>query len=338
MGQKISKPDAILLQPSMEGDLDKVKDIVGSQITPSMTAQSIVNATDAAGNSAIHGAVFSGHMHVVKFLVEACSADTSQKNDLGCSPLWLAAGYGHEDILQYLVQIIFTDPDEDKQRELLNSPNSTGDTPLIAAASRGHANIIQLLLVAASSRFNEKESFAMQMLMHKNKGGDSALSVAVGAGNESALKVLIEWDYKNKEEDKVINCKNQKGLTPLLIACERGDSNLAFVLIENGALPLCDANGSSPLSVAAFCGCEDVVRQLLQLSMGKELLNSPDTKGRGCTPLWLASRTGNHKIVNILLEAGADPNIPNDDGITPMGAAEKYKKQEVIDALTNFKQ
>lgn len=352
MGQRASKPEAQLLQPSMEGDLAKVKDIIGSKITPSNRAESIANASDSAGNSAIHGAVFSGHMHVVKFLVESCSADTGLTNNLGCSPLWLAAGYGHEDIVQYLIQSrTFTNFDDDvsinNQKDFLNAQNSTGDTPLIAAASRGHATIIQMLLDAAitcTCAGDDESSFAMCMLKHKNKGGDSALSVAVDGDKEAVLRVLMGWadddDSKNKEEDRLINNKNEKGLTPLLIACERGNANLACILIENGALPICDANGSSPLSVAAFCGCEDVVTELLRLPFGQDLLNSSsdDTKGRGCTPLWLASRTGSHKIVKILLEAGADPDTPNVDGITPIEAAEKYKKQEVLDVLTAFKQ
>ena len=67
--------------------------------------------------------------------------------------------------------------------------------------------------------------------------------------------------------------------------------------------------------------------------MGRELLNVLDNNE--CTPLWLAARTGNGKMVKVLLDAGADPSIKNKDGLSPEEAAVKFKKQNVLDAFEN---
>eukprot|EP00978_Attheya_sp_CCMP212_P035759 scaffold157549_cov40-Attheya_sp.AAC.1 len=127
----------------------------------------------------------------------------------------------------------------------------------------------------------------------------------------------------------MLNVKNQKGLTPLLVACERNHASIAKTLIDRGALPLTDKDQKSPLAVASFCGCEDVVSTLLELDFGKELLDVPD--GTGATPLWLAARTGNAKMVRLLLDAGANATLPNQQGLSPEEAATKYKKTAVMD-------
>ena len=74
MGQRFSKEAATLLAPSMEGNLDEVKRLVGKQIATTVTKsghdtdalllKACVNLTDDAGNCAMHGAVFSGHLDI----------------------------------------------------------------------------------------------------------------------------------------------------------------------------------------------------------------------------------------------------------------------------------
>lgn len=73
----------------MQGNLDEVKRLVGICIANRDDGENdnYVNRTDASGNAAIHGAVFGGHLEVLKFLVETCGANLTIKNGLGCSPL-----------------------------------------------------------------------------------------------------------------------------------------------------------------------------------------------------------------------------------------------------------
>ena len=75
---------APLLEPAMSGDLSKVKELIGMQISPSVSAKEVVDVQDSSGNAAIHGAVYANHLEIVKFLVDECNADYQCSNGLGC--------------------------------------------------------------------------------------------------------------------------------------------------------------------------------------------------------------------------------------------------------------
>lgn len=370
MGQLFSSAEiteAPLLKPAMEGNIDETKRLVGAFIASDIKSSSSTkndgtkatvhpvlveysNKTDQEGNAAIHGATFAGHLDVVTFLVEMCGASVILKNNLGCSPIWLAAGYDRVEVLRYLIGRVRLNgrdgsegsnsedrdnPDDatglntSLEREALLAENNTGDTPLLAAASRGNEASCGILLESA----REMGISTPDMVRKANRGGDTPLAVAVGAGHSvSLVNLLLDQDSTESDTDMepTLNRKNGSGLTPLLVACERNHAEIARVLVDRGALPTCDKNGASPLAVAAFCGCYDVAKELLTLPFGIDLLNVPDEAG-GCTPLWLAARTGNAKMVRLLLDAGADRTIPNREELTPEQAADKYKKQAVMD-------
>jgi ankyrin repeat protein len=63
------------------------------------------------------------------------------------------------------------------------------------------------------------------------------------------------------------------------------------------------------------------------------LLNKSDDAGS--TPLWLACRTGNLKMVELLIEAGADETIADNEGLAPKDVASKYKKVKVDEYFQN---
>ena len=71
-----------------------------------------------------------------------------------------------------------------------------------------------------------------------------------------------------------------------------------------------DANGASPLAIAAFCGHYEMVALLLT-APGIELECKDSTQA---TPLWLAAANGKDETVQILIEAGADQAVRNADG------------------------
>ena len=343
MGQSISRSggagSAALLQACISGDMEEVKRQVGRHIASDKCslADFVNKPCDSQGNAAVHGCAFGGHQDILQFLVEDCGADAlSARNDLGCSALWLAAGYNNVEVLKYLlgriaaVSCLVLSP-----AEIVMGENCTGDTPLLAAASRGHVEVCRLLLEAVEKHSGGSGSAAAaDAIRRTNNSGDTPLAVAVGAGHgDELLDLLLEYDATNSSssDNRALNMRNRNGLTPLLVACERNSAAIALKLIEAGALPLRDSNGACPLAVASFCGCDDVVEALLSIDdFGKQLLNDQDEAG-GCTPLWLAARTGNAKMVRLLLDAGADATIKNSDGLTPEEAAIKYDKKKVME-------
>lgn len=356
-GSENSGLNPALVELSIKGDLAAIKELVGKYIGENKNDdgknnsdyRAFVDATDSQGNAAVHGAAFAGHLDTLKFLIETCGATTTLKNTLGCTPLWLAAGYGHKPVLEYLLSVPSNDNDgtnsKDSRIKVIEHLNSSSDSPLLAASSRGHTEICQILLEHAENTSDNNDQGDVKDLLNTcNKGGDSPLGVAVGAGHETTVDLLLKWEEKyngknnsNVEEDGEVhpmnmNRKNGKGLTPFLTACERNHDKIVVKLLENGASSVNDKDGNSPLAVASFCGCEDVAEQLLKVEFGKSLLNVTN-ETTGNTPLWLAARTGNAKMVNILLSHGADDTIANNQNQTPLEAAIQFKKQKVIDIL-----
>jgi len=321
--------EATLLQPAIAGDLDKIKKEIGeflatySTSTDSSTAPSyesklhtFVNQQDGEGNNAIHGAVFADHTNIVKYLTESCGASLETQNNLGCSPLWLAAGYNRSDILEYIINNI-----EDPKKSILDT-NNTGDTPLIAAASKGNLDTCQILL-----KESEKYGIVKEIMSASNHNGDTPLKVAVALqqqSNENLVELLLNY----ADEDS-LNTVNNKGLTPLLVACERDNKKVVQDLLNHPKINvnISDSSGSSPAAVASFCGSKDALEILLLKN--QELLEKPNSNG--CTPLWLAARSGRPEVVVILLKAGADPNHKNNDGLSPIDVARKHKRVKVLE-------
>ena len=95
----------------------------------------------------------------------------------------------------------------------------------------------------------------------------------------------------------------------------------------------CDSKARSPLAVASFCGCKDVVEYLLSNPTSAALINEVDENG--CTPLWLAARTGDLAMVKLLIDAGADATIKNSEGLSPEEVAVKFKKEKVEQYFAN---
>lgn len=339
-----------------DGDLDRVQQMIGQYIAASSSSylsssthevvdqnlRDFVNRKDKDGNTAVMYAIVSGHLEIVKFITQSCGGDISIQNRQQFSPIWLAAGYGHVSILKYLICQLSESQDQDGKIESnsatlwnqLMMTNNTGDTPFTAAVSRNHYDVCVELLKRAKeqdmgSNDRRQMSAVKELLWHKNKSGDSPLSVAVSCGHGGRLLDLLldteECIDIHHDEIRPLNTRNSKGLTPFLVACERNFDFIVKKLIEKGSSFVNDErDGRSPLALASFCGCKDVVELLLSNESGIKLLNKQDQ--HGCTPVWLAARTGNKAIFKILVSAGADTKIRNRAGLDVYDVATKYKK------------
>ncbi|CAB0041455.1 unnamed protein product [Trichogramma brassicae] len=107
-------------------------------------------------------------------------------------------------------------------------------------------------------------------------------------------------------------------LAPPLHLALRGDHwSTAELLLRSGADPnSCDTDGWTVLHslqneemaemLFEFC---DKIEKPVQVDAHNELID---------TPLCLAVRSVNEKFIELLLKRGADPNLPNEDGSTPL--------------------
>ena len=107
-----------------------------------------------------------------------------------------------------------------------------------------------------------------------------------------------------KAHPTIIDARNGKGDTGLIIAIGRSDPNWTGFLLNKGADPnLPGANGDTPLIAAAKVGFEDAATWLLSLGAKVD-----GTNKMGETALIIAVQQRDATMVRLLLNAGADPD------------------------------
>lgn len=158
----------------------------------------------------------------------------------------------------------------------VNIASPEGETPLMTAARVGNVEPLRLLL-ARGADVNVLESWKKQ----------SALMWAAGEGHAAAITLLIENGAN-------INARSKAGFTPLLFAVRNGHIDAARLLLNLGAQP----NDKVETSAA-----------------------TPDRYGRPqpgtvvpTSAIGMAVINAYYELAAVLLEAGADPNIPDPRG------------------------
>ena len=166
--------------------------------------------------------------------------------------------------------------------------------------------------------------------------GNTMLMFACQSKNLAIVKTLLEMGAQG-----TINKQNAVGDTALHIACKNGYAAIASVLVLNGAdLTIKNVLGKTPIEV-----CDDPalkaklelhlanvkkmfefvknnrtqdLRQLLKTFRGVNLVDLTS----GDTPLHIACQLGNKDIALLLLQAGANPTLKNNNGQTPFDLVE----------------
>lgn len=140
---------------------------------------------------------------------------------------------------------------------------------------------------------------------------EMALHIAAKVGAVSLTAMLVE------QVDRDINLKDVFWRTPLHIAVEKGPCQLIQVLLSAHAeMEIADCRGSTALLLAAGsrseCGSE-IVMCLLDVGANANVRNC-----EGTTPLHRAARFGTPETVKILLDHDLEVNVLNIDEETPL--------------------
>jgi beta-lactamase regulating signal transducer with metallopeptidase domain len=118
--------------------------------------------------------------------------------------------------------------------------------------------------------------------------------------------------------------------TPLIIAARNGDTDLMEILVRAGADVNYAARGQGfPLLAAVESGHERAAKYLLSLgarSNARALEND-------ASPLVIAAKQGNTKLITALITYGADPNMTVDDEGTALIAASMAGQAKAVDLL-----
>ena len=245
-----------------------------------------------------------------------------------------AAAGGDLSRIKYLVE----------QGADVDAQHDSGNTALIIAAWHGHREVVKYLVSKGAN------------IHIKNKGGDDAVSWAAEHGHLAIVRFLVEHGADP-------NSKNVKGGTPLTHACEFGAAveTVEYLLGRSVDLEPRADDGFTPLVAAAYQGHTDIIDVLIeaganihvdddaplewaalfdQLGSVECLLAAgadPDSRlGRASTALIAAvtdARPNRDKIINALLDSGADVNRGRSDSATALHEAAETGQVDVIKLL-----
>ncbi|XP_038934758.1 fibronectin type 3 and ankyrin repeat domains 1 protein isoform X2 [Rattus norvegicus] len=157
-----------------------------------------------------------------------------------------------------------------------------------------------------------------------NKFGFTALMVAAQKGYTRLVKILIS-------NGTDVNLKNGSGKDSLMLACYAGHLDVVKYLRKHGASwDARDLGGCTALHWAADGGHCPVIDWMIKDGCEVDVVDT----GSGWTPLMRVSAvTGSQKVASLLIEAGADVNVRDKDGKTPLMVAVLNNHEQLVQLL-----
>ena len=143
-------------------------------------------------------------------------------------------------------------------------------------------------------------------------------------GTVEEMKMLVSKDAN------VVNLVNDSGFTPLILACYRGNNNVAQFLIENSKTIDVASDMGTPLMACAVKGNNQIAELLLKKGVNPNLADS-----KGTTALIYAVQFENIALVDLLIKYKADKNLNDKEGKTAFEFAVFAGNQQIINKLKN---
>ncbi|CAI8025486.1 E3 ubiquitin-protein ligase mib1 [Geodia barretti] len=273
---------AIVVAAAASGDVGTLREFLARH--PSQ-----VN-TKAGGKAAIHCACAQGNVEVLKCLLEF-SPDIEITDEDGDRPMHLSA-YSDEDEVAQLLIAANVD---------VNSKNNKGATPLIIAAVKGHHSVLRILANNPNTNLHDQDT-----------DGDTALHCAVLAQKNESVNMLLEAGA----DPTLLNFRL---FTPIHEAARIGFLSAVdnFIRRYPSHVGIRKEDGYTPLHLAALNDHLDVVASFIE----HELCDINCCTNENQTPLHLAVHQSHSDVVERLIGYGANLNIQDLSGDTPLHIA-----------------
>lgn len=302
----------------------------------------------------LHLAAEVGHIHIVRWLMKYPAHKKEKAVAAENTAVMLAASNEHEEVVKLLLEYNYATTSGrllhlalkncwDKVIQLAISPGAgadptvlnwkdptSGDTALHIAVQCRRVDTIRMLL---DSKIDANI---------KNNHGMSPFAMAMAANNLETVKTLLDGAPSMAVEEP-----DNAGMTPFLRACEDGVSNLSVIreLLEkrgsdvnlNATYPEGGGSkvfGKTPLHLAGLLltrgeeNSDFLLNLLLKHGADPNMQNA-----RGSTPLFLAAEEGHLEAVKTLIKYGADPKSRNSGGSTALHRASQNGHIECMEEL-----
>ena len=189
----------------------------------------------------------------------------------------------------------------------VNMLDAADNSPLHIASIFGHLELVKLLL-----QYNGD-------LYQKGQHGAVPMHIAAREGHAALVRLYSNYEVNVNTR---VPCYDERDKAPLHVACEQGHAETALALLEycGADVNINDSEGETPLHCTIINTYDslgmkskddyaETVKILVRYGADVNRRNA-----RGETALLLAARNEFQKIVDLLVQAGTDPLIEDNDG------------------------
>lgn len=283
-----------LIDVAAAGDLEAVKEFI--------EAGEDINQVNSDGATALSLAAQNGYQDVVTYLLEN-GANYQHKDNKGWNALMYAASEGHNDLITVLVQAGLN----------VNEASNYGLTPLHIATANGYSETSKYLIELGANIY-ALDSDGWSTLMYASQSGDLEL-----------VQYLVSQNVNINQQDN----GEYGGMTPLTLAIDSGNIEIAEFLLLNGADPnIEDTSGLNALIYSAYAGATNLLDMLLQKGM-----NPDHQTTEGMTALMYAATYGELEAVQLLLDNNANTDLQDFNGWTALISAAFEGETEIVKLL-----
>lgn len=305
----------------------------------------LLNQKDKFENSILNLAIKENHLEIAEILLKANTSFKYIYDHEKNLPIHVAAKYGSLDMFRLLEKYNYIsfepnydwnnvfhlagyenkykilielldnyESNKDKIDFALNSFNRENMTPLLCAISRGSIDFIDILL---------KHEHLSETLLNIEM-----FRICIENNQKNALKYLLELN-RNSYMDNPRIIKDSYNNSILHYTCINKNFVLFKVLVDyildgNMLMELIDSknqNDESIFSIACKNGCLEIVEYLLKLRKLKKVFNYDPLNCRDdeySTPLHSAAKTNHLRILELLIENGANVNLQDQFNKIPL--------------------
>ena len=342
-GVEAAAVDLPLLDAVRAGDTERARTLLAEGVD--------VDTSDGDGTTALHWVALNDDVDTARVLIDA-GARVEVANRFDATPLALAAENGSAAFLELLLDA-GADPDAatPEGETALMTVSRTGRADAVrllldrgADPNRAEGWRGQTALMWASAENNLAAAEALitggANVHARSTGGFSPLMFAVRAGFRDMTRLLVEAGAS--PEETLFD-----GTSALVLAAKNGHYELGAYLLDAGADPNADDQGwtalhevkwtrrpnlgfnNPPPIVTGSMTDLDFIRTLAEhgADLDARMTKEPQNRYRnvlnriGSTPFLLAAKAADVEMMRLLVELGADPLLPNEDGTTPLMVA-----------------